>query len=188
MPTDAAAAVQNFLQSLQGNQSVQSQAQQAQQAQGKLFTTLPELLTSTTTIPIVDSANEAIINKLLSHLPPTLLILNQESDDTSFTEPTTDAVNAAIEALNLDQKRDILRKVLRSPQFSQSLGSFTQAIRDGGLPTIGDALNIPVANGGFVKAGSGVPMGGGDAVEAFVDGIKSSVEKEEKDDGKMDTE
>ena len=96
-----------------------------------------------------------------------------------------------MQALSMGQKREILRKVLRSPQFSQSLGSLTAAIRDGGLPSISDALKVPVENGGFLRRG-GVPIGGGDAVEAFLKGVKVAVEKEgdegkvEEDDGPID--
>ena len=82
-----------------------------------------------------------------------------------------------MEALSLDQKKAILKKVLRSPQFSQSLASLTQALRDGGLPAVSDCLHIPVKDGGFIRRG-GVPLGGGEAIEAFMDGIKSSVQKD----------
>ena len=49
-----------------------------------------------------------------------------------------------------------------------------------------EALKIPVENGGFIRRG-GVPLGGGDAVEAFLKGVKKSVEEENKDDEDMDT-
>ncbi|KAL8997236.1 MAG: hypothetical protein Q9169_003429 [Polycauliona sp. 2 TL-2023] len=188
MPTnDAATAVQNFLRSMQGNQTLRES--QAQNEEPKLFTTLPDLLPSTTTIPVIDSADEKFVDSLLVHLPPTLLLLAQEVDDISSADPTSDTAKAAIEALSLEQKKDILRKVMRSPQFHQSLGSLTSALRDGGLPSIGDALKIPVRNGGYIKPGGGVPLGGGDAVEAFLDGVKSFVKAErEGEAGKMDTD
>ena len=186
---NAAAAVRDFLQSLQGNQNLQGQSQ----AQGQVYTTLADLLATSTTVPIIDTATSAFVDNLLSHLPPILLLLNQEADDISDVDPTPETAKAALEALSLDQKKEILRKVLRSPQFSQSLGSLTQAIRDGGLPTISDALQIPVVHGGYVKEGSGVPQGGGDAVEAFVNGVRDSVQKELKNGGgggedRMETE
>ena len=90
-------------------------------------------------------------------------------------------------SLSTEQKKDILRKVLRSPQFSQSLGSLTMAIRDGGLPTISDALKIKVANGGYVPRGS-VPLGGGEAVEAFIEGIKDSIDDDKQQEDKMETD
>jgi len=49
------------------------------------------------------------------------------------------------------------------------------AIRDGGLPSIAGALGLSVQNGGLVRGGS-VPLGGGDAVETFIEGVKNSVE------------
>ena len=179
----ASKAVQDFLKSMQGNQALTNPQANAQ---GKLFTTLPELLPPATTIPVIDSGNEALVDNLLSHLPPQLLLLNQEVDDLSSVDPNGETAKAAMEALSISQKREILRKVLRSPQFTQSLGSLTHAIRDGGLPSIGEALGIPVENGGFLKRG-GVPVGGGEAVEAFVKGVKSAVEKKGNADSQMDT-
>ncbi|KAI4136700.1 MAG: hypothetical protein L6R39_007658 [Caloplaca ligustica] len=190
MPTnDAAIAVQNFLRSMQGNQALQDPQAQTQQ---KIFTALPDLLPPATTIPVIDSAGEGYVDNLLRQLPPDLMLLAQEVDDLSSVDPNSETAQAAIEALSLDQKKEILRKVLRSPQFHQSLSSLTHAIRDGGLPSISDALAVPVENGGYIKKGGGVPLGGGDAVEAFLNGVKSAVEKEVKEEeegeGKMDTD
>ena len=56
------------------------------------------------------------------------------------------------------------------------------ALRDGGLPTISEALCIRVRNGGFMHGGA-MPLGGGEAVEAFVEGVKTSVEKEDEKKG-----
>jgi len=81
--------------------------------------------------------------------------------------------------MSSDQKKTILKRVLRSPQFHQSLGSLTMAIRDGGLPSISEALGVKLQNGGMVRGGS-VPLGGGEAVEAFVEGVKNSVEDKKK--------
>ncbi|KAL8808812.1 MAG: hypothetical protein Q9200_003994 [Gallowayella weberi] len=188
MPTnDAAVAVQNFLRSMQGNQTLRNS--QAQAPEENIFTTLPDLLPSSTTIPVIDSADEKLVDNLLSHVPPTLLLLAQEVDDISSVDPTSEKAKAAMEALSLDQKKDILRKVMRSPQFHQSLGSLTSALRDGGLPTIGDALGIPLLKGGYIKEGGGVPLGGGDAVKAFLEGVKLAVRKEkEAEEGRMDTD
>ncbi|EPE31539.1 hypothetical protein GLAREA_12295 [Glarea lozoyensis ATCC 20868] len=174
-PTDAATVVQNFLNSLKGGQGGMSQQQQGE---GKRFTTLVDLLPSSTTIPVVDSFTTSQIDNLLSYLPPAILMLSQQSAASldGMAEPNNESTSAAIEALSLDQKKTILKRVLRSPQFHQSLGSLTMAIRDGGLPSIAEALGIQVQNGGLVRGGS-VPLGGGDAVEAFVDGVRKSVEQ-----------
>ena len=83
-------------------------------------------------------------------------------------------------SLSTEQKKDIITKVLRSPQFIQSLGSLTSALREGGLPMISDALKIKVENGGYVRGGT-VPLGGGEAVEAFLEGFKKVVENEKED-------
>lgn len=173
-PTDAATVVQNFLNSLKGGQGIPTQ--QTSQG-GQIFTTLPDLLPSSTTIPIIDSATPAQLDNLLSYLPPTILITAQSSSGSvdRSTEPSAASASAAIETLSSDKKKAILKRVLRSPQFHQSLGSLTMAIRDGGLPSIADALGVRVLNGGLVRGGS-MPLGGGDAVEAFVEGVKKSVE------------
>ena len=96
-------------------------------------------------------------------------------------DPSPASTQATLQTLNLEQKRDILRRVLRSPQFHQSLGSLTVALRDGGLPSISDALRIRVANGGFMRH-SGMPIGGSDAVKAFLEGIKTVVREEKSKD------
>lgn len=172
-PTDAATVVQNFLNSLKGGQGMSQQ-----QAQGQMYTTLVDLLPSSTTLPILESASSAQIDNLLAYLPPTILLIAQESAGKidGMVEPNAETTSAAIQALSLGQKKEILRKVLRSPQFHQSLGSLTMAIRDGGLPSIAEALGVKLQNGGLVRGGS-VPLGGGDAVEAFVEGVKKTVEE-----------
>ena len=79
------------------------------------------------------------------------------------------------------QKKDLLNRVLRSPQLRQSLGSLQFALRDGGLPMVSEALGVKVQNGGMVRGGS-VPVGGGEAVELFVEGVKRGVlEEKEKE-------
>jgi len=171
-PTDAATVVQNFLNSLKSGQGMQ------QQAQGQIYTTLPDLLPTSITIPSLDSTTPAEIDNLLTYLPPTILLLAQESAGTidGMVDPNEETASAALEALSLDQKNALLKRVLRSPQFHQSLGSLTMAIRDGGLPSIADALGIKLEHGGLVRGGS-VPLGGGDAVEAFVEGVRKTVEQ-----------
>ncbi|TVY82396.1 Proteasomal ubiquitin receptor ADRM1-like protein [Lachnellula suecica] len=170
-PQDAATVVQNFLNSLKGGMP-------QQQAQGQVYTTLPDLLPSSATIPMIDSASPAQIDNLLGYLPPTILLIAQESAASidGMVEPNAETATAAMEALSIEQKKAILKRVLRSPQFHQSLGSLTMAIRDGGLPSIAEALGIRLQNGGLVRGGS-VPLGGRDAVEAFVEGVKKTVEE-----------
>ncbi|KAF2188333.1 hypothetical protein K469DRAFT_703843 [Zopfia rhizophila CBS 207.26] len=177
--TDATAIVQNFLNSLKsGNPASGSQSQDP-------FTTLLDLLTPNITIPVIDKAPESLIDALCANLPPTILLLAQEIDDLAEVDPTSETAQAAIEALTQDQKKDILKRVLRSPQMRQSLGSLTGALREGGVPNVSQALKIDVENGGYVK-GSGMPLGGGDAVKAFLEGVKKTVEKEGNGDN-MDT-
>ncbi|KAI1367362.1 proteasome complex subunit Rpn13 ubiquitin receptor-domain-containing protein [Xylaria arbuscula] len=168
---DAATAVRNFLDSLKGGGHAS-----ANQGEGKLYPLLSDLLTPPTTVPMARTATEERIDTLLSFLPSAVLVLSQQSDHGDSTaEPTADAVEAAKAAMSLGQKKALIEKVLRSPQFHQSLTSLTMALRDGGLPTVADALSIKVENGGYMR-GSQMPLGGGDAVEAFVEGVKKTVQ------------
>ena len=166
---DPSTIIRNFIRSMPGGQPG---------SQESLFTTLADLLTPASTIPFVDSADTASVDRLLEFLPPSLVALGQEADDViSTANQESTPVEASGQAITLGQKREILRRVLRSPQFAQSLSSLTIALRDGGLPSLSEALSIPVRNGGFMRRG-GVPLGGGDAVEAFLDGVRGLVEKE----------
>jgi 26S proteasome regulatory subunit N13 len=136
-------------------------------------------------LPLIESADTKTVDHFLSFLPPSLLLLAQDIDDTSAVEHNSETTMALMQTLGLEQKRDILRRVLRSPQFMQSLGSLTVALRDGGLPSISDALKIKVENGGFMRRG-GVPLGGGDAVEAFLKGVKRLVEQSQSSEDQME--
>ncbi|CAG8389712.1 unnamed protein product [Penicillium salamii] len=175
---DPASVVQDFLKSLGGGQR-QSQSQDPERPS----TTLQDLLTPATTLQFIDAADSPTADHLLSFLPPALLLLAQGNAEASEADTDPELAQAALLSLDLSQKKDILRKVLRSPQFMQSLASLTVALRDGGLPSISEALQIPVANGGFMRRG-GVPLGGGDAVDAFLDGVRQHVKE---DDSQMDT-
>lgn len=96
-------------------------------------------------------------------------------EDQPAAQRVPETAQEVLSALNLSQKKNILRKVLHSPQFTQSLASLTVAIRDGGLPSISEALKIPVENEGFMRRG-GVPLGGGDAMKAFIQGVRDHVQ------------
>ncbi|THY23245.1 hypothetical protein D6D01_06040 [Aureobasidium pullulans] len=175
-PSDANDAVQSFLRSLQGSSVGSQQQQQQHSSYDRPFTTLSELLSTANTIPWLSSTSPQQIDALCMHLPPSLFLLAQESAaTTSSAEPSEETARAAIEAMATEQKRELLQRVLRSPQLNQSLGSLTFALRDGGLPMVSEALGVKVQNGGMVKGGS-VPLGGGEAVEAFVEGVKKGVQ------------
>lgn len=177
--SDADAAVRNFLQSLQGNAGLGGSGSGGQQAADKPYPYLNHLLPNETTIPMLASASEAYIDSLLDCLPPTILVLATGTEDVGSDEPSAEVAAAAKASLSLAEKKSLLERVLRSPQFHQALGSLTMAIRDGGLPTIAEALNVKVANGGYIRGG-GMPLGGGEAVEAFVEGVKTTVKEEEE--------
>ncbi|KAJ4314326.1 hypothetical protein N0V84_008970 [Fusarium piperis] len=175
---DAAAAVRNFLESLRGQSGIPGGQQQ--RGGDKAYPYLNHLLPTSITVPMIDSATEEFADTLISYLPPTIVVLASGSSDVDAkSDPSAAAVEAAKASLSLDDKRSLLKKVLRSPQFNQALASLTMAIRDGGLPSIADALGVKVQDGGYLR-GSGMPMGGGQAVEAFVEGVKKTVEEEKK--------
>lgn len=169
--SDPSSVVQGFLNSLGGGQS-----QSESQAQDP-FTTLQDLLTPASTLPFVEAADDKTIDNLLSYLPPSLLLLASDVEDVSGED--SEVAEAVMLSLDISQKKDILRKVLHSPQFTQSLASLTVALRDGGLPSISEALKIPVENRGFLRRG-GVPLGGGDAVKAFLEGAKGLVKGQDR--------
>lgn len=182
---DASALVRNFIQAMeQRNAGGQSAPPE------RLFTTLADLLTPAVTMPLIDSADTDFVDRLLQCLPEQLIALAEKTVNLSTLhdpELSAEGQEASTKAL-LNAKKDLLRRVLRSPQFSQSLASLTVALREGGLPTISEALDIPVRHGGYLRHG-GVPMGGGAAVEAFLEGVKDKVmEKEDEGGEKMDTE
>lgn len=130
---------------------------------------------------MIDTIPIEVADTLISFLPPAVVVLTSGSTDAADgkTEPTAAAVEAAKASLSLEDKRSLLKKVLRSPQFHQALGSLTMAIRDGGLPSIADALGVKVEHGGYLQGG-GMPLGGGLAVEAFINGVKKTVQEENK--------
>ena len=145
----------------------------------KPFTTLADLLTPSTTKPFVVSADHSTVDKLLDFLPPSLLTLAGET--------SLPVLSPAEESdASYRKKKQILLRVVSSPQFTQSLSSLTIALRDGGLPSISEALQVPVINGGYMRRG-GVPIGGGDAVEAFLDGVRRQAADKPTEKDKMDT-
>jgi hypothetical protein len=146
----------------------------------KPFTTLSDLLTPSTTTDFISKATPAQIDNLCTYLPAEIFLLAQESStDQSASEASESATRAAIEALSEVQKKSVISRVLRSPQLQQSLASLTVALRDGGLPMIGEALQLKVEHGGLIHGGA-MPLGGGSAVEAFVDGVKRTVREEQQ--------
>ncbi|CAI6095608.1 unnamed protein product [Clonostachys chloroleuca] len=176
-PTDASDAVRNFLESLRGQPGLSG----GQQAQGidKPYPHLSHLLPTSITVAVIDAIAANAPERLdtfLNFLPPAVIVLAGNNPDAfdGKNDPSAQAVEEAKASLSLEAKKSLLKKVLRSPQFHQALGTLTQALRDGGLPSIADALGINVENGGYLSSG-GMPLGGGQAVEAFVEGVKKTV-------------
>ncbi|KAG5981667.1 hypothetical protein E4U55_002703 [Claviceps digitariae] len=177
---DAAAAVRNLLDSLRGHEGLSGGQEQQQQAD-ILYPHLSHLLPTSITVPLIDEAPSEHLDTLLSFLPPAVIVLATTSTaaEESLQEPSAAVVDAAKASLSADDKRSLLKKVVRSPQFNQALGTLTMALRDGGLPGVADALGIRVENGGYM-VGSQMPLGGGQAVKAFVDGVKETAKDSNK--------
>ena len=139
-------AVQDFLSSL----GATSGSGAASSARGAASTTLPDLLASSTTIPMIDAAEESFIdNLLIKELPPALIALEMDPESSDVEELDQETIEAVVMSLEPEKKRDIVKRVLRSPQFAQSLMSLTGALRDGGVPNVSQALGIQVKNGGY---------------------------------------
>jgi 26S proteasome regulatory subunit N13 len=170
---EASAAVQNLLKSMQGTEIPGGRSQTF----SGVSLTLLDLLPPSSTIPVIDAADESLIHNLLSQLPPDLLIYSQENDSSDLSNISPGRIKALLEAWSLEQKKDVLKRVLRSPHFSQSLLGLTSAIRDGGLPAISDALAIPVENNGYMR-NSELAMSGSLAMEAFLTGVKTALKNE----------
>lgn len=129
---------------------------------------------------MINEASEDFINALLNFLPSSIILMaaNAPAGEDNTAEPKPEAVEAAKAALSLTQKRALITRVLRSPQFHQALAALTMAIREGGLPTISEALRVDVKDGGYIQRG--MPLGGGHAVKAFVDGITKAAKEQKK--------
>jgi 26S proteasome regulatory subunit N13 len=179
----ASALVQNLLNSISTGGAASTRQAVRQE---NIFTTLSDLLTPETCVPVIQSASPTVLDALLSNLPPAIILLETRSDDLAGSEPTPAAAEEALKTLSEGQKKALLIRVIHSPQLHQSLGSLTVALRDGGLPSVAGALNIDVENEGFIRGGA-MPLGGGDAVEAFLRGVERTVKKEEdKEKGEGD--
>lgn len=175
---DASAAVRNLLQSLSGGAGA---AGRSQSEDKEAYPYLTHLLPKEATLPVLQTASEDYIDNLLSLLPPAVVMLAAGAGTSaSVADPSPDSLAAARASLSMRDKKALLEKVLRSPQFHQSLTSLTLAIKDGGLPNVADALGVKVANGGYMRGG-GMPLGGDAAIRAFVEGVKKTVEEEEKE-------
>ncbi|KAJ5658624.1 26S proteasome complex ubiquitin receptor subunit Rpn13 [Penicillium longicatenatum] len=107
--SDPSLVVQDFLRSLGGQRQSQSQDPE------RPSTTLQDLLPPPTTLPFIETADESTADHLLSFLPPALLLLAQGNAEASEADTDPELAQAALLSLDLTQKKDILRKVLRSP-------------------------------------------------------------------------
>ncbi|KAI4690028.1 uncharacterized protein J4E84_004209 [Alternaria hordeiaustralica] len=180
---DVSAIVQDFMNSLKGGNAGGSSQQQRG---SEPFASLTEFLWPTHTLSTVENASDETIDALCAQLPTIPFLLEAEVEDIDQIDPNSETAQMAIQTLGRDEKIEVLSRILRAPQLRGALGSLNEALRTGALPTVSQALNIDVENGGYMRGG-GMPLGGGDAVKAFLEGVKKTVEKEKKGGDDMDT-
>ncbi|KAF3003633.1 hypothetical protein E8E13_007699 [Curvularia kusanoi] len=183
---DVSSVVQNFMDSLKGGNlgSGSGSSSGSRQAGGDSFTTLLDLLSPKTTGPVIEKASDELIDALCAQLPTTPFLLEAEVEDVDQIDPNGETAQMVVQTLDQDSKREVLKNIIRAPQLRAALGSLTEALREGALPTVSQALNIDVEHGGYMRGGA-MPLGGGDAVKAFLEGVKRTAEKEKKGDGEQ---
>jgi 26S proteasome regulatory subunit N13 len=102
----------------------------------------------------------------------TPFLLEAEVEDVEQIDPNSETARMAMQTLEHSEKVEVLKRILRAPQLRAALGSLTEALKTGALPTVAQGLKIDVENG----------------VKAFLEGVKKTVEKEDKKgDDDMDT-
>ncbi|KAJ4401205.1 hypothetical protein N0V91_008103 [Didymella pomorum] len=175
--TDVSSIVQNFMDSLKSGSGQQQQQHQG----GGDFPTLLDLLWPTTTRPIIEGASDELIDALAAQLPTTPFLLEAEVEDVDQIDPNGEEAQMVVQTMGQAEKREVVQQLLRAPQLKAALGSLTEALKTGALPTVAQALNIDVEHGGYMRGGA-MPLGGGDAVKAFLEGVKRTVEDEDEDD------
>lgn len=111
---------------------------------------LHDLLSSSSTLGALSEASPDVIQELAENLPPALIP----------------------QGADVEAKRAIIKRVLQTPQFSQSLVSLSVAIREGGIAGVAESLRVPI-NLNEARQGT-------DLVEVFVNGVKKEVEDENK--------
>ncbi|OAL04165.1 hypothetical protein IQ06DRAFT_291767 [Phaeosphaeriaceae sp. SRC1lsM3a] len=183
---DVSSIVQNFMNSLQGGNL--GAGGSSSQQNSDPFTTLLDLLWPSHTISTVDKASPEFIDALCAQLPMTPFLLEAEVEDVDQIDPNSETARMAMQTLDQSEKVEVLKRILRAPQLRAALGSLTEALKTGALPTVAQGLKIDVENGGYMRGGA-MPLGGGEAVKAFLEGVKKTVEKEdnEDEDDDMDT-
>ncbi|KAH7068856.1 proteasome complex subunit Rpn13 ubiquitin receptor-domain-containing protein [Paraphoma chrysanthemicola] len=178
--TDVSAIVKGFVDSLKGGGLGGSS-----QPSSEPFTTLLDLLWPSHTIPTIEKASPELIDALCAQLPMTPFLLEAEVEDVEQIDPNSETARMAMQTLEKEEKIDVLKRILRAPQLRAALGSLTEALKTGALPTVAQGLKIDVEHGGFMRGGA-MPLGGGEAVKAFLEGVKRTVEKEDDDDDEED--
>ncbi|KAH7089051.1 proteasome complex subunit Rpn13 ubiquitin receptor-domain-containing protein [Paraphoma chrysanthemicola] len=178
--TDVSAIVKGFVDSLKGGGLSGSS-----QPSSEPFTTLLDLLWPSHTIPTIEKASPELIDALCAQLPMTPFLLEAEVEDVEQIDPNSETARMAMQTLEKEEKIDVLKRILRAPQLRAALGSLTEALKTGALPTVAQGLKIDVEHGGFMRGGA-MPLGGGEAVKAFLEGVKRTVEKDDDDDDDED--
>jgi 26S proteasome regulatory subunit N13 len=128
---------------------VPGNTQDGQVSQQAPTISLHDLLSAANTIPLVENMSEKTIDILISNLPPAIVPKNPA----------------------LSEKKQVITRVLRSPQFTQGAVSLTVALREGALRGVTESLKVPIL---FGEEGSGV-----DQVEIFLKGVRKEANEDE---------
>lgn len=144
-----------------------------------------DLLWPSHTISTVDKASPELIDALCAQLPTTPFLLEAEVEDIDEIDPNSETAQTVVQSMDRSEKVEVLKRILRAPQLRAALGSLTEALKTGALPTVAQGLKIDVEHGGYMRGGA-MPLGGGEAVKAFLEGVKKTVEKDSKEEGDDD--
>jgi len=106
-------------------------------------------------------------------------------EDIDEIDPNSETAQTVVQSMDRSEKVEVLKRILRAPQLRAALGSLTEALKTGALPTVAQGLKIDVEHGGYMRGGA-MPLGGGEAVKAFLEGVKKTVEKDSKEEGDDD--
>ena len=169
-PGDMSTIVQNFLTSLNTQRAANSSEEI------RPFPSLIELLSPSNTIPfIMQACDESIIDRILMLLPTEISEL-AVNDNNGYKTGKCTSHESNVRQLSMRLKKEMLLKVLRSPQLCQSLDSLSVALRGGGLLSVSEALDINLNNdlaleNAMNNTSSLSPF------QIFLNGIKSSIKK-----------
>ena len=169
-PGNMSSILQKFLTSLS------SQRTEGSGEEIKPFPSLTELLSPSTTIPfIIQARDESLIDRMLLLLPTEISELMLK-DTHPFKLDKRTSYEFNIRHLTTELKKELLLKILRSPQLCQSFDSLSIALRGGGLLAVSEALDIDL-NMELATENANNDTASISPIQIFLNGIKSGIGK-----------